>query len=359
MGPPLGSVMAARVKALETLAGGRVGAVSSLEDLLELARNQAANVVGFAEHECAIAPSTSAALMSVAFALPSQGDVIVPVGEFPANVVPWLRASARGGPTITRASRAPDGSIGADQIARALTTNTIAVTVSAVDYATGWRAPLSEIRDVIGPHRLLVVDAIQGLGICDLQLHAADVVVAGGQKWLRAGQGAAVFAVRDHVVDRLQSALGGWPSMPELAPDATVVSASLGRGPERLLPSNVDLEAAAGLHAALSALDAVGPAGVHLRQQQVVQSVLETLATFDADVIGAKWGLEQRGPVVSFTLPGIDSERVRRELAEQGVTVSVRHDRVRISAHLSFGDESRALIVEALSRVMSRGEAFP
>ncbi|MEP7330984.1 MAG: aminotransferase class V-fold PLP-dependent enzyme [Terracoccus sp.] len=351
VGPPLRSVITARAKSLETLARGMVGAVSTLEEVQQRARSRAATLVGVATHECTIASSTSAALMSVAFALSSGGNVIVPSGEFPANVVPWLRAAARGGPTVIRAPRAADGSYGAEQVARVLTPDTVAVTVSAVGYATGWKAPLATIREVIGPDRILVVDAIQGLGVCDLQLETADVVIAGAQKWLRAGQGAAIFAVRDHVADRLHPTLGGWPSMPELDSDCTAAGASPVRGPARFLPTNVDLEAAAGLDAALSALATCGPARVHQRQRLVAHSVRQVLSRFDATVIGAEWTPEQRGPILSFTLPGLESDRVKRELADHGVSVSVRDEHVRISAHLSFGDESAAVLEEALWQI--------
>ena len=45
--------------------------------------------------------------------------------------------------------------------------------------------------------RLLIVDAIQGFGVVDAPYEVADVVVAGGQKWVRAGWGTGFLALSD------------------------------------------------------------------------------------------------------------------------------------------------------------------
>ena len=60
------------------------------------------------------------------------------------------------------------------------------------------------------PAPLLVVDAIQGLGAVAAVLGPADVLVAGGQKWLRAGWGSGVMAVGDRALERLAPTLTGW-----------------------------------------------------------------------------------------------------------------------------------------------------
>src|SRR5690606_39818616 len=53
-----------------------------------------------------------------------------------------------------------------DRVAAALTPETSVVSVSAVDFRTGYRADLAALREVAGD-RLLVVDGIQGFGVVD------------------------------------------------------------------------------------------------------------------------------------------------------------------------------------------------
>ena len=75
-----------------------------------------------------------------------------------------------------------------------LDVDVVAVAVSLVDFRTGYLVDLEGIRQVIGD-RLLIVDAIQGFGVVDAPYELADVVVAGGQKWARAGWGTGFLAL--------------------------------------------------------------------------------------------------------------------------------------------------------------------
>nr|WP_240921255.1 aminotransferase class V-fold PLP-dependent enzyme [Microbacterium excoecariae] len=147
--------------------------------------------------------------MQAAFAVPA-GRVLVPRAEFPANLYPWRRAAEAGRISLGLVEAADPRRPGAtEDIAAALTPDTVAVAVSAVSFRTGFRADLAALREAIGD-RLLVVDAIQAMGVVDQDWTAADVVVSGGQKWLRAGWGTGFAAFSDRALDRLVPALSGW-----------------------------------------------------------------------------------------------------------------------------------------------------
>ncbi|MFF8911070.1 aminotransferase class V-fold PLP-dependent enzyme [Streptomyces olivaceoviridis] len=165
-----------------------------------------AALLGAAEHEIAFVSSTSHGLFAAAQALRGPGTVLVTRTDFPAAVYPWLRAAERGGLTV----RMMDGPVTADVVLAHLDDDVRAVSVCAVDSVTGFRTPLAEIKELIGPRRVFVVDAVQALGAVDIAADAADVLVCGGQKWLRSGWGAALLLVRDRVADLLEPGLGGW-----------------------------------------------------------------------------------------------------------------------------------------------------
>ncbi|WP_327085179.1 aminotransferase class V-fold PLP-dependent enzyme [Nonomuraea sp. NBC_01738] len=168
------------------------------------ARAAAARLLRAAEHEVAFVSSTSHGLFAAAGAV--RGTVLVPRGEFPANVYPWLRLGHD-----VRWIDAP--LVTPDLVAAHLDPSVRALTVSAVDALTGHRPPLGALKELLGPDRVLVVDAIQGLGAVPLEIEAADVLASGGQKWLRAGWGAALLLVRDRVAHLLEPGLGGWPGV--------------------------------------------------------------------------------------------------------------------------------------------------
>ncbi len=137
--------------------------------------------------------STGVGIFHVAFGL-SGGNVVVPAGEFPANLYPWFRAEQAGIIDEVRSVPVPDGRLVVDVLRPYVDSDTSAIALSSVDYLTGFRADLEAMRELAGD-ALLVVDAIQGFGAFPLTLEPADVVIAGGQKWLRAGMGVAVMAV--------------------------------------------------------------------------------------------------------------------------------------------------------------------
>src|SRR6185437_1468744 len=70
-------------------------------------------------------------------------------------------------------------------------------------------ADIDGIRQVIGD-RMLIVDAIQGFGVVDAPYEVADVVVAGGQKWVRAGWGTGFLALSERALDHLTPVFSGF-----------------------------------------------------------------------------------------------------------------------------------------------------
>jgi selenocysteine lyase/cysteine desulfurase len=337
VGPPLRAVVEARHAALRVT--NTSDPVGPLEEIREVACRRAAAAIG-GDVEVTFATSTTAGLFATAFGLAARGTLLVPEGEFPANVVPWLRAAARGGPAVRRVPQ-DAGRITAGALRSALDAGVVGLTVSAVDYRTGWKAPLADLREVLGPDRLLIVDAIQGFGVTELDLDAADVVVAGGQKWLRSGWGAAILGVRPRALELIAPDLGGWTGLadPYEGSAGTELGAPAG-GPDRLLISNTDLEAIAGLHASLGLVAEAGTARLAGRLGQVVAVLLDVLRHRGAEVLGDDWPERRRAGIVSFLLPGEAPEATLARLSAHGVTAAVRGGRVRLSPHVSTTEET-------------------
>ena len=147
----------------------------------------AARLLGVLPDNVGIVASTGVGIFHVAFGI-SGGNVVVPAGEFPANLYPWFRAEQAGIIDEVRSVPVPDGRLVADVLRPYVDSDTSAVALSSVDYLTGFRADLEAMRE-LAEDALLVVDAIQGFGAFPLTLEPADVVIAGGQKWLRARNG--------------------------------------------------------------------------------------------------------------------------------------------------------------------------
>jgi selenocysteine lyase/cysteine desulfurase len=207
VGPPSRAVAEETSTLLGRLTVAGATTVDELMTCDARARQAVARLCGAVAYQVVLLPHTSQGLFQAAFSVP-PGEVLVSAAEFPANTYPWVRAEQAGRLTV-RWLRAPHGRVTPAAVAAALTATTTVVSVSAVDFRTGYRADLAALREVVGD-RLLVVDGIQGVGVVDEPWEVADVLVCGGQKWLRSGWGTGFAVLSDRALDRILEQDGIW-----------------------------------------------------------------------------------------------------------------------------------------------------
>ncbi|MFE5590101.1 aminotransferase class V-fold PLP-dependent enzyme [Streptomyces sp. NPDC056549] len=351
---PLSRTSGVALAAAADLAGRLApGDLDRLFALGDAARDSAARLLDARPDEVAFSSSTSNGLFTVAAALRGPGTVLVPRAEFPANVYPWLRFAGRGGPDVRFVD--PDGHrhITADLLRRNLTPDVTALTVSAVDSLTGHVAPLAALKEILGPDRLLIVDAIQGLGAVPIESDAADILVSGGQKWLRAGWGAALLLIRDRCAERLAPGLGGWAGVTE--PFAARHPAPPLPGAAAHLATNPDFPAAAAIGAAVDdLLDQGGPAAVGARIRATLAELLDRARSAGAKVLSDELGHQERAGIGSFRLPGHDPATVHRALEAAGVITTRRDEWIRVSPHASTPPAATDLFAQALHTLTHR-----
>ena len=293
-------------------------------------------------------PVTSAGLFQVAFGLLGMGgNVVVPSHEFPANMYPWLRAADAGGPEV-RVIDVPDGRVIPDRIREAVDENTRAVAVSLVDFQTGFRIDLDGMRGVAGD-ALLIVDAIQGLGAVHKGIGPADVMVAGGQKWMRAGWGSGVMAVSDRALERLAPTLSGWLGVEDALdtdrPAPHSVLSSAGRFQEGTPP----IVGAMQFAAAIEVIEIAGADAIAAAIEERVAALEEVVRAVGAEVMTPWASPAERAGILCFRLPGSDSVALHAHLAEAGIAASQRGSWVRLAPHASTRLEDADLLADAFS----------
>jgi selenocysteine lyase/cysteine desulfurase len=331
-GPPSRQVLDATADALARSARADQHTVNDLMRAEQRARDAAARLAGTDPAHTVLLPNASTGMFHAAFGL-AGGAVLVPAGDFPANHYPWRRSAGLGRAVPRWLAAAPDGRVSADAVRAALTDDVVALSVSAVDFRTGYRADLAALREVIGPDRLLIVDAIQGFGIADLPWQAADVVVTGGQKWLRASWSTGFATLSDRALERLEPTLTGWTGVDHagLFDDVEHPPAS---GAGRWSITNLSPVAAAGLEAALELVEKAGVPAIESHISARLDELVDVVRRHRGELLSPERP-EERGGILSFRVPGTDPTHVAAALHSNGVTPTVRTDSLRLSVHAS------------------------
>ncbi|SDY84764.1 Selenocysteine lyase/Cysteine desulfurase [Herbiconiux ginsengi] len=318
------------------------------------ARDGVARLTGVPAERVALTTSTSQGLVQVAFGL--RGEVLVSLDEFPANVYPWRRAEAAG---RLRVRALPGSGTGSDsnagsfppvtpeRIADALTPAVSVVAVSAVDFRTGYRADLAGIREVIGADRVLVVDGIQGFGAIDADWSPADVLVVGGQKWLRAGWGSGFMAFSERGLARVEPTLGSWAGAEDQARyDGTIHP--LLEGAERHAVTNLSPFTSGALATALEGIAATGIGAISVQIASTAGRLADAIDAAGLALLSPRSPAERAGIVVAG-YPAGQAIEAHARLVAAGITVTLHgDDRIRFSPHSTTPDETVDRVAELL-----------
>jgi len=182
---------------------------------LATSRELVSRLIGASPKEIALAVNTGYGINLAARALPlAPGDVILtPDLEFPANVYPWW-AAANERDLEYRRIPLEDGVLNEETLLRALEDDDVkCVSVSWVDSANGCKVNLERIGQACRERGVyFVVDAIQGVGACPLNVSASyvDILACGAQKWLLSPWGSGFVYVREELALVLEPPIVSW-----------------------------------------------------------------------------------------------------------------------------------------------------
>ena len=188
----------------------------------ERIRKGMADFINADEEEIAFIKNTSQGISIVAGGLEfSPGDnIVIPDIEFPANVYPWLNLQSNN--IKVKFVESVDGKIPLERIADAVDKNTRLVSVSSVEFSSGYRNDLNAIsrlcKDRSAEYSRKIyfhVDAIQSMGALKIDVKAdeIDFMSADGHKWFLTPEGAGIFYCNKNSLSSLHPCSVGWKSV--------------------------------------------------------------------------------------------------------------------------------------------------
>lgn len=324
----------------------------SWEHRLARVRRDAARLINADVDEIAFINNTTHGVGLVAEGFPwCAGDSVVTAEEeYPSNLYPWLNLASRGVTLRTVSSR--DGRVWVRDVAEAMDESTRLVTISHVEFASGFRNDLVALGELCRARgAALFVDAIQGLGPheIDVQRTPIDFLAADGHKWLLGPEGAGLLYVRREWIERLRPIGVGWHSVVGSF-NAAGIDFRLKPSAERWEGGSLNM---AGLHAFGASIALL----LELGLERVSRRILERADAVRARAVAAGWRVygsqrtEDRSGIVVLERAGADPQAAVRALRARGVVVACRRGRVRISPHVYNNDEDLERLAEGLRAV--------
>ena len=326
--------------------------------MLDRSRDLAARLVGASAREIALSVNTGYGVNLAAFALPlTEGDVVIaPDLEFPANVYPWMAAAERRGVEYRRVPPR-DGLPDEDALVATIEADerVKVVAVTWVSFANGYRFDLKRLGEACRAHdAYLVVDAIQGVGVTPLDVHATgiDILSCGAQKWLLSPWGSGFVYVREGLLDELEPQQVSWMAMRGTddftrLTDYEFIWRDDARRFEQITLPYQDF---AGMNASLELLTELGHDALSAHITALVDLVIDWVDAQPNVTLATPRDPAKRAGIVAIrpANPAAASERLKAA----GVIHSLREGAVRLSPHCftSEADIHRAIqLLETVS----------
>jgi len=321
------------------------------ERLRAQVRSRLGELVSVALERITFVKNTTAGLGLVAAGLDWRaGDNIVGVeGEFPANIYPWLGLKSRG--VELRLNPTHGGRIDTGELLQLCDARTRLVTISAVQFWSGFRADLVELAERLSARDvLLVVDAIQGVGALEFDLSkvSIDFLSAGAQKWLLGPIGIGFAYVSPRMQERMRPVTIGTDSVIR---DGEYFDYDLTFRPDarRYEEAAPNYPGILGLGAAVNLLLRAGMQQVESAILRLSDRLREELPRRGYTLVFSPKPGERSG-IVSFRHTRMVPAEVQQRLRDAGIVISLRADFLRASPHFYNTDDDIARLLEALPR---------
>lgn len=316
------------------------------------ARKLLASMMSVRDEQVAFVRNTSDGFASIASGLRwRSGDNIVSfAGEFPSNFYPWRRIRDEYGVEL-RLAPEHGGRIDLDELLAMIDVNTRVVALSAVQFASGYRADLERVgRAARAVDALFCVDIIQGLGAMpfDLPAQFVDAACGASHKWLCAPEGCGFIFLSDRARERVKPILTGWISVEtpwdfadrEQPFKSTALAWESGTGCSALFY---------GLEQSLKLLIDAGAANIESHLAVLSDQLCDGLAGKQHyELVSSRLGGERSQIVCIKHRGGIHPNAIAAELEAQDIIVSPRGDRLRISPHFYNNASDIERLLEAL-----------
>ncbi len=280
-----------------------------------------------------------------------KGDsIILNDIEFPANVYPFLNVVKEG--VKVEFVKSKNGIVSADDIIESIKPNTRLISISFVQFLTGYRADLEKIGEVCRDKGIIFsVDAIQGLGAftLDVEKNKIDFISCGTAKWLLGMQGLAFVYLSEKLQKELQPKYVGWTSV-EDAWNLLEFNLKLKNTADAFQGGTINALGVFGLLPSLELFSDFGYKNVEGRIIDNSAHFIKKLLDLGIHPILANSEKENLSGIISFRHD--KSMKILEELQKKEIYCSVREGMVRLSPHFYNTKDEIDIVVDEIKNIL-------
>lgn len=319
-------------------------------------RKICAKLINASEKEMIITGSTTHGLNILANGIKlEKGDCVAyPDSEFPAVVYPWMnQEKLRGIRNILIPSK--NGATSLKDIESIIRENNVKVlTISFVEFL-GYKNDLYAIGKICNDNNcLFIVDAIQGAGICpiDVKESGIDFLSAGSQKWMMAPAGIGFAFISERIRDRVDPTYVATSSIEynfKNFLDYKLNFRKDGGAFENSTPNTLGM---IGLESSIELFLKLGVENIfrHIQNLQnvFINEMQETDFQIESDLNPV-----HRSNILLFSHKNKDlNERIHQHLESENIFIALREGYLRLSAHIFNNENDITALTDSLKNFL-------
>jgi cysteine desulfurase/selenocysteine lyase len=295
----------------------------------EGARGRVAEFTGWDSASTIFTKNVTEAINLVAYAWGLQNlqpgdEILVTEMEHHSNIVPWQLAAQHTGASLRWLHVQQDGTLSLDELDAELARGTIKlVAVAHISNVLGTLNPVQEITArAHAAGALALVDGAQAVPqiAVDVKEIGCDFYGWTGHKAL-GPTGIGVLHARRDLLESMPPFMGGGSMISTVDEQKSTWNAV----PWKFEGGTPPIAEAAGLHAAVDYLAAIGMDGVRAHEAELTAYALERLPEVEGITIFGPTELDKRGGAISFAIDGLHPHDVAELLGRDGVCIRAGH----------------------------------
>lgn len=291
--------------------------------LYEKAHETVAKFIGADFEEVIFTKGTTEGLNLLAYSLgrnlKAGDEIVLTEMEHHSNIVPWQQVAKEKGAILKFIPITKEFGLDMEKAQEHITEKTKIVSVVHMSNVLGTINPVKELAEMA--HKVdavMIVDAAQSVPHLPINVKKlnCDFLVFSGHK-MCAPTGIGVLYGRKELLKEMQPFLYGGDMIHEVSFDKS----SWNDLPWKFEAGTPNMAGAAGLMAAVEYLQEIGIENIVAHGQELTKYALEKLSAIPGVTIIGPTSVENRGPVISFTIEGMHPHDVSEMLDKENIAV--------------------------------------